>query len=204
MAKTPFLLLFFSLLGVVWTPQILAATDTVELTRVDMSAAVETVPEPEPEPEPAPAVTVVKAPVAGVVKSVPVPAAPAVPVIRNYNITAVTGQIVANPSNYDIYRTGKFIYAHNTAGLLGSITSLGNGETFTLTENGVVKTYRVAFHQIYELNRNNRMLNGDKNLTKDVEIRALGHSISMMTCTGSYVPEMGTSSHRWVVFADQI
>ena len=182
MAKTPFLLLFFSLLGVVWTPQILAATDTVELTRVDMSAAVETVPEPEPEPEPA----------------------LAVPVIRNYNITAVTGQIVANPSNYDIYRTGKFIYAHNTAGLLGSITSLGNGETFTLTENGVVKTYRVAFHQIYELNRNNRMLNGDKNLTKDVEIRALDHSISMMTCTGSYVPEMGTSSHRWVVFADQI
>ena len=199
MAKTPFLLLIFSLIGVILTPQFLAATDTVELTRVNMSAAVETVPLPEPEPAPVPAAVVAKAPVAGAAQNITAPA----PVMRNYTITAVTDQIVANPSYNNIYRTGKFIYAHNTAGLLGNIGSLQDGETFTLTEGGAVKTYRVAFRQIYEKSQANGMLNGSKPLTIDVEINALGHSISMMTCAGTSLGN-GDATHRLVVFADQI
>ena len=203
MAKTPFLLLIFSLVGVIATPQFLAATDVVELTRVDMSAAVETVPLPEPEPEPTP-VVVAKAPVAGAVRSASTPTStPVAPTMRNYTITAVTGQIVANPSYNNIYRTGKFIYAHNTAGLLGNIGSLQDGEVFTLTEGGVVKTYRVAFKQMYEKSQANGMLNGSKPLTIDVEVKALGHSISMMTCAGRSLGN-GDATHRLVVFADQI
>ena len=181
------------MIGAVSAPQFLAATDTVELARVDMSSAVETIPLPEPEPEP---VVVAKAPVAGTVRDV-------APTMRNYD--TVNSDIILMEPGGVIRQTGKFIYGHNT-GPLGSIVNLQSQEVFMV--NGV--QYRVAYSQVFELNPVNRYLKqdgtdtNDKQLTKDVEINAMGHHISMMTCYGHYVPSMGTYSHRWVVFADRV
>ena len=203
MAKRLFLLLFVSLIGVISTPSFLTATDSVDVIRVDDSKAVETVipPEPEPEPEPEPAPEPEPEPVA---------AAPAAGVaetkrVRNYNVTIVKAAkdiVATNLSYYDIYRSGKFIYAHNSANLLGNLGSLSYGEIFTITEFGVTRSYQVMDKVVYEKAANG-YLNGSIDLTKDVEWYANGYDISMMTCYGT-VYGNGDASHRLVVFANEI
>lgn len=203
MGKRLFLLFITSIIGVVMTPGFLMATDEVAVTGIDNDGVVETVllpePEPEPEPTPAPQPVVTKAPSAGAARA-PRPAAPQ---IKNYNVTIVTNQIVGGNLSYsDIYRTGKFIYAHNTSGLLGNLPTLAAGEVFTITENGVTRSYRVAYGELYEKAANG-YLRGSREVTYEVEIEAKGHSIVMMTCAGTPLGG-GDATHRYVVFADAI
>lgn len=202
MAKTPFLLFISGMVGVIMNPIMLSATDHVSVMGLDTSSVVETVILPEkPEEKPVEVVTaapqpIVKAPVAGTA-SVPV-AAP-----KNYTVTIVTGEIAGGNLSYsDIYRTGKFIYGHNSAALLGNLASLNIGEIFTVTEGGVTRSYRVADKVVYEKAANG-YLNGSYNLTYQVEINANGHSLSLMTCTGTPLPG-GDATHRLVVFADAV
>ena len=199
MAKRLFLLFITSIIGVVLTPGFLMATDEVSVTGLDNNGVVETIalPDPEPEPEPVVKPVVTKAPSAGV------PSTPVTPVVKNYNVTIVTEEIVGSNLSYsDIYRTGKFIYAHNTAGLLGNLPTLANGEVFTITEGGVTRSYKVAFGRLYE-KASNGYLNGSRDVTYDVEIDALGHSLSLMTCAGTPLGH-GDATHRYVVFADAL
>ena len=214
MAKRLFLLLFICLTGMIYSSDFLAATDVVDLKRVDDSMAVETVPLPEPEPEPV--VEVAYEPVysepaySEPVYSEPAyeepvyaPTAGVAPSYVNYNVTIATDYIVGTGlSYYDIYRTGKFIYGHNTSNLLGSIIYLNPGDVFTITEGGAVKTYQVTDKIVYE-KAENGYLNGSKALTKQVELKANGYDISMMTCYGTMYGN-GDASHRLVVFANQI
>ncbi|MBQ3453226.1 hypothetical protein IJG28_03510, partial [Candidatus Saccharibacteria bacterium] len=186
-----FLFISICALVMVAQPQFLTACDAVVLTGVDDSTAVLTTPlsDPEPEsiPDPAPATGV--APVAATMSI-------------NYNVTIVTGEIVADNLSYSaIYRTGKFIYGHNTSNLLGNLGNLNIGDNFTITENGVVSNYRVADKVLYEKSANG-YLNGSWSLTYDVEVNASGHSVSLMTCAGTSYGN-GDASHRLVVFADR-
>ena len=191
MGKRLFLFISICALVMVAQPQFLTACDAVVLTGVDDSTAVLTTPlsDPEPEsiPDPAPATGV--APVAATMSI-------------NYNVTIVTGEIVADNLSYSaIYRTGKFIYGHNTSTLLGNLGNLNIGDNFTITENGVVSNYRVADKVLYEKSANG-YLNGSWSLTYDVEVNASGHSVSLMTCAGTSYGN-GDASHRLVVFADR-
>ncbi len=199
MAKRLFLL--FCLIGLSLVPEFLTATDVVNVVGIDDSKAVETVflsePEPESKPEPGPAPVVAKAPVAGVTTTV------ANPKIVNYNVTIVTDKIVAKNLSYsDIYRTGKFIYAHNSSNLFGNLKYLNIGDVFTITESGVAQKYQVIDKVIYE-KADNGYLNGSKRLTKEVEIYANGHDISIMTCSGTAYGN-GDASHRLVLFANAV
>ena len=129
MAKRLFLLLCVNLMMVL-SPWFLTAADTVSVVGVDDSRAVETVIPPEPEPELVVASTVVTA------------SAPVTPRVVNYIVSVVTDEIVGENLNYSsIYRTGKFIYAHNSSNLFGNLKNLNYDDIFTITEAGVTRTY---------------------------------------------------------------
>lgn len=198
MGKRLFLFISICALMVVMLPRFLTACDEVALTGVDDSSAVLTTPDPESEPvfEPIMTAASYRVPSAG--------AAPVVaPTLTNYTVSIVTGEIVADNLSYNaIYRTGKFIYGHNSSNLLGNLGNLDVGDIFTITENGTVGTYRVADKVLYEKAANG-YLDGSFSLTYDVEVNASGHSVSLMTCAGTSYGN-GDASHRLVVFADQV
>ena len=88
----------------------------------------------------APLVTLIKAPTAG----------RATGSSYDYKVGINDNTVVKNPGNF-IRRYNKFIYAHNSNNLLGSIRRLNVGSTFTVTEtDGTTNTYRVASVQIFK------------------------------------------------------
>ncbi|MBQ3474446.1 hypothetical protein IJH24_03430 [Candidatus Saccharibacteria bacterium] len=191
MAKRLFLLLISSLIEVTLGVNFLSATDTV-VTKTPGFEAVETVLEPEIEEN------IVEETSSEAVYTYVAPA----PAPINYTVTSVTSEIVEYPSYYDIYRTGKFLYAHNSSNLFGSIGYLNRGDVFTITECGVARSYRVMDKIVYEKAANG-LLNGSKAVTKAVEFEANGYDISMMTCYGTMYGN-GDASHRLVLFANAI
>ncbi len=201
MAKRLFLLLFIGLEWVLFGFDFLSATDMV-VTKVSGYDAVETVLKPEPEPpleqNTFEVLSIEPAPVYHYVAPIPAPA----PVLKNYTVTSVTDQIVEYPSYYDVYRTGKFLYAHNSSNLFGSIVNLDYGEIFTITESGIVRSYRVMDKAIFE-KAPNGYLNGSLSTTREAEINAYGYDISMMTCFGTMYGN-GDASHRFMIFANAI
>ena len=109
--------------------------------------------------------------------------------------------LASNLSYSDIYRYQKLVYGHNSARLLGNLSARYVGETITITEAGVAKTYRVAEIQLYEKTADGR-LNGTPMLMNKIARTALGHDVALMTCAGT--PDgRGGASHRLVVFADE-
>lgn len=198
MAKSLFLLIIANLIGVMVNPLVLTATDTVVVNGLNTARVVETVPLPEPEPEPEP----VKAstPVAPAVVAVETPKAPQT---VNYTVTVQTNSMIANGLSYsDIYKFRKLVYGHNSWNLLGNLVYRYAGENFTITENGVATNYRVAEVAIYEKTADGS-LNGDKRLMARIANSAMGHSIALMTCSGTPLGN-GDATHRLVVFADAI
>ena len=124
----------------------------------------------------------------------------------NYTVTKNTNDIVVSPSNYDIYKTDKLVYAHNDPNLMLSALSLRVGSIFTITENGITKTYKVAETHIFSKAELLVMVPGTKhNLMSEVTHSAktpdtTSHSIALMTC---YERTRG-AAHRFVVFANEI
>ena len=196
MGKRLFLLLIISFIGIINTPSILMATDAVEAENPVFNA-VETVPLPEPEPEPVSPAVQYAAPAAGYVTT------PVAPQITNYTVTVYSGTIVAdNLSYYDIYKTNKLVYGHNSYNLLGNLVNRYVGETITITEGGVAQTYRVSDIVLYE-KTSDGYLNHDRTLMGRVMRTAMGHSVALMTCAGTSYGN-GDASHRLVVYADAI
>ena len=205
MAKRLFLLLL--IVGASFSPSFLMATDSVEIIGINDARSVETILLTIPESEEAIAPKsetnlalnskiVAKAPLAGVSTKSSVPEV-------NYTVTIVTNHIVLeNLSYYDIYRTGKFIYAHNTPRLLGGLKNLKKDDIFTITESGVTQKYQVMDKLIYE-KASNGYLNGDITLTRSVERNANGYDRAIMTCYGTTYKN-GDASHRLVLFANAI
>ena len=124
----------------------------------------------------------------------------------NYTVTKKTSSIVASPSNSDIYKTGKLVYAHNDPALMLSALSLRAGSIFTVTENGVTKTYRVAEAKIISKAELSAVIPGTNyNLMSKVTYSAqnqsgVSHSIALMTC---YERVRG-AANRYVVFANEV
>ena len=191
MGKRLFLLIIAGIIGFSSIPSVLMATDTIEVSDLDNTGVVETVPLPEPEPEP----EVPAAPVAGY--------APAVAQVANYTVTTYSADIMINPAG--IVKTGDLIYGHNSWDLMGSLEQRYVGEVFTITEGGVTRSYRVAAVVKYAKTSDEvyDYLDGDKYLMGDIVYGAMGHSVALMTCTGEMIGG-GDATHRLVVYADAI
>ena len=106
-----------------------------------------------------------------------------------------------NLSFSTIYRFERLVYAHNSPNLFGNLGSLTPGSVFTLTEGGVTRTYRVATQAVYDNTPNG--LDGDYWLMENIVYSALGHSVALMTCTGTPYGN-GNSTQRLVVYGDEI
>ena len=160
----------------------------------------------EPEVVEAPAVVqnVVETPRAVVTASYSAP----VVTVHNYNVTTYVGSAIefneiANSLGYgQIYKFRKMVYGHNTYNLLGSLGSRYVGETITVTEGGVAKSYRVAAVVVYQKTADGN-LEGNPQLMKDIANTAMGHDIALLTCYGTSYGN-GDASHRLVVYADAI
>ncbi len=170
------------------------AANDVDLADLNHNKITETVPIIEKKVEPE-VVKAAKAPTAG--------ARTAAPVVqtKNYTVSVFSGSIVMDCGN-SICKTGKLLYAHNSASLFGNLSGISNGEVFTVTENGVVTSYRVAEKVVYEKTADG-YLNSNMYLMGDIVYTAMGHSIAMMTCTGTSYGN-GDASHRLVVYADAV
>ncbi len=189
MSKRLFLLfLLMMTLGLAASPDFLTAADAPMPISPDFRA-VETVPllETEVESMPEPAVLWVDS----------------LPQVANYTVTIYSGEMVAHNLSYsDIYKTGKLIYGHNSGNLLGNLSSRYVGETFTITEGGVARSYVVSDIGLYEKTADG-FLNGNRGLMGRIMRSAMGHDVALMTCAGTAYAN-GDASHRLVIYADAV
>ena len=201
MARRLFLLLFSAFIGIIANPEILMASDSFTLTGLNNAGIKETVPIVEEVPEKA--TEVVNSSMA--VAPAPVYVAPQ---IANYTVSFYINSVGEytethhNLSYSGIYKFRKMIYGHNTGNLLGSLANRYVGETFTITEGGVVKNYQVAAIQIYRKTEDGNLEN-DRGLMTRIANTALGYDVALFTCHGTSYGN-GDASHRLVVFANAV
>ena len=114
--------------------------------------------------------------------------------VNNTNVDAQNGVM-----RYMTYG-GRFLYAHSTKAF-NPIKSLGVGNTFTATIDGVTSTYKVSARYVYNKATE---LDGNANNQRRIDIYtardAYGrHSLSLMTCGNGYNDD---SRYRLVLYAD--
>ena len=212
--KRLFLLLIFSLIGVISNPSILIANQVEDINSPEFNA-VETVIEPK----------VVETPNTEIVETettyvAPVAVAPA----NNITIAGRFIPLIQTGSTEVVYdnaasRYGeKFVYGHNTGNVFGVLYGAWAGQTFSVTMDGVTKNYMVSDVVIYEKNQANGLLqiNGHGNYMKSVanaikktinettsQVDLTYYDLSIMTCYGTMLGG-GDATHRLVVFAYEI
>lgn len=221
MAKRLFLLLISAFMGIFATPEVLMASDTVDVQGIDNARIVETVPivEEPTSTEPVIENVVVARQSAYVAPARETYVAPAstpayVAPSNNISIAGRTLEIVdvANTtvdSGGHVNKYGsKFLYGHNSAAVFGGLTGLGVGSGFSVTYGGVTTNYIVSKIVIYEKNveTGKLQLNGAGSYMRavaDAKSDGVYYDLSIMTCYGiSY--GNGDASHRWVIFANAV
>ena len=219
MAKRLFLLLFSAFIGIFGSPEILMASDDFTPVGLNNAGITETVPiiveEPVVEEQEEVAVTTSgsavqtsTAPAVATPAPVSTPAPAPAPQLANYTVSFYVNtrqEYVDTAFNlrYDgLYKFRKMIYGHNSWNLLGSLVSRYIGETFTITEGGVTRNYRVMDIRVYR-KTNDGNLEGDPGLMTNIATTALGYDIALFTCHGTSYGN-GDASHRYVVFANAI
>ena len=134
----------------------------------------------------------------------------------NYRVTKYPTSVQShNLTGSDIYKTGKLIYGHNSANLLGSIRSLSVGSTFTITENGTTTTYQVQDSRIFKKTDEKTLdlctsgydnCNGGTYYIANIQnasFRGQNYGVALFTCDGTNLGG-GDATHRRVVFANKI
>lgn len=217
MFKKTLIILLSSFLGIVGSPDFLLASDDVDVVDLDQAKVVQTIiPEPEPEPEPTPAPapvnTTVNRPVARI-STAPAVSAPAAPSnhldIAGRSLTVeYTNSTAVNAGNVVKFFNNRFLYGHNSGAVFGFLPSVGVGQTFSLTYNGVVTTYRVTNKVEYAKTSSTTLGIGSTNykmghVANGYDPNEVRHSIVIMTCSGTSYGN-GDASHRLVLFADAI
>ena len=203
--KNVILVFLASFMGIMANPEVLTASDSVRVEGVSDARAVETVVE---EPE------------------VATPTAAATPVIRKSSATATP--VVKLPDNYiqitgrtlkiisvdntgvdagnHVNKIGKLLYGHNSSAVFGALTSLGEGDTFTVVYGGEITTYRIVGTEVFEKNQDNGRLQkgGSGNYMSSIKNSARGHDLALMTCYGDPIEgKPGDATHRFVIYADE-
>lgn len=222
MMKRLFLLLIFSLIGVVYNPQILIANQVGSIN-APVFNDVETIIETEVEEQP---VVDTQQPTSSVVlaSSQEVSTEPVV-VVPSNNITiggryiplyqmGSTDAVLDNAAS----KYGNFIYGHNSGNVFGVLYNSWVGQTFSVTVDGVTTDYVVSDIVIYEKNQANGLLqvNGRGNYMSNVanaikkyidadtgQVSLTYYSLSLMTCYGTMLSG-SDATHRLVIFAYEI
>lgn len=222
MMKRLFLLLIFSLIGVVYNPQILIANQVGSIN-APVFNDVETIIETEVEEQP---VVDTQRPASSVVlaSSQEVSTEPVV-VVPSNNITiggryiplyqmGSTDAVLDNAAS----KYGNFIYGHNSGNVFGVLHGAWIGQTFSVTFDGITRNYVVSDIVIYEKNqangllqidgRGNYMSNVANAIKKDIDadtgqVGLTYYSLSLMTCYGTMLGG-GDATHRLVIFAYEI
>ncbi len=227
--KAAFIISISSFIGIMSSPDVLMASDSVDVIGLDSAGIVETVEVKSAEiVETIQEVEVQKIEIAQKIEPVQRTEAPK-PVVSvakveepvvvsrvdpNNNVKFSWGEqelmqvsSTAVNSGENVARVGKLIWGHNYTSF-GNITKLKIGDTFTLTENGITTTYKVAANPI---NGAAGVVLDKKNDTKlsyagseeydEIGMNAfikygLGHSLTLLTCYGQ--------NSRYIVVADAI
>lgn len=192
MAKSLLLLGISLFATIACGPAMLSSADEVAMTGLNPAGMVETVPLPEPEPEYEVLSTIIYTE----------------PVVQNYTVTQYVGSraefnATAGSLSYgDLYKYGKMIYGHNSAGLLGSLAYRYVGEKITVTEGGAPANYVVSDIALYAKTPDGR-LEGNPGLMSSIANTAMGHDLALFTCAGTLYGN-GDASHRLVVYVDRV
>ena len=209
-------LLIVSFIAIITNPISLTATDTFEVTGLNPTNIVETVPLPEPEPEPEP-VTIAAAPAnvatpvayqASTPASAPVSLAPANAISiggRVLPIVDVADTSVHAGDHVNRYN-GRFLYGHNSAGVFSILYSVGVGNVFTIASGGTSTNYQVTDIVIYEkISQTSlrRVDNGKKTSMLYVANGQNSYDLTLMTCYGTSYGN-GDASHRYVIYANAV
>lgn len=197
MKKYVIMAMISSFIGIMANPEMLMASDRVEVAGLNNAGIVETV-LPEPVSEEAQA-AVVTAPANNIqINGQTMPT----------HMVGAPAQSVG-PDVY-IYRgeRGQFIYAHNSANRFATLYSLNVGSTFTITTNGVTKTYRVTdapvHYYVNTLERTKSNLGGLVMIETAIQDYAYNnetgryHDVALMTCYDT------NDAQRWFIFADEV
>ena len=219
MGKRLFLLLFSAFIGIVGNPEILMASDYFDLQGLNNTGITETIQIAETsEIDVDNSDAAVSGSNSEVVYAAPAPVLIQTPVyVSPTNNIAVAGRVleIVDVADTTVDSGGcvnkygdRFLYGHNTAGVFGGLTSLGIGNTFSVTYGGTTTTYQVAKIVIFEKNTaNGRLqLNGSGNYMRQVanaKNEGVQYGISLMTCYGTSYGN-GDASHRFVIFANAI
>lgn len=215
MAKSLFLLIISSLIGVIMSPNMLSSMDDVVLTRVDDSRAVETVLPPEPQPEPVKSyavASVAASPRAVAPAAQPVPQAVAAPVAGvapvNYTVTyqvstkSEYNALAKNLSYSDIYKFRKMVYGHNASNLLLSLKNRSLNEVISITENGVRTEYKILWKRELVQVSNTELKDNKTGVVysmSDIASALNNYDLALLTCSGG-----ANTPYRWVLFADRV
>lgn len=102
----------------------------------------------------------------------------------------------------------KFYWGHNTSAVFRGLYDLGAGATFTMTEGGVTKKYKVAEIQVFDKNFETGVLqqNGKGNYMTALtngRYNGASYDVVLMTCYGESVGG-GDATQRFVVLARAI
>lgn len=206
-----------SFIGIMFNPELLAASDSVAILDLEQANVVETVVEKPIAPA---KVVAPAAPKAGVVnvavaqtvtmaqKTAEAPKTAANQVKFSWGTQNL---ILANDTSVDagvsVMKYGRLLWAHNNTAF-NNIKSLKIGDTFAVTINGVTQQYKVAANPIdktagVELEKKSATTlfhasKGEINMNALMDWGFGGHDLVLMTCAGA------GNTHRFVVVADQI
>ena len=218
--KGLFIILISSFIGIIANPELPFASDSVAVTGLDNAGIVETIPLPEPEPaqeEPGYAEPVYEGPTyeepiyEEPVYEEPVYYAPANNITINERYvdlayTDTTGEDAGSAALAWYYKTGKFIYGHNSWNVFGFLDSAYDGGwllgmAFSVTMDGNTEYYTVTNYRLYDYDPSEPKYlwyNGEATKMNPIVKATLDGSsyrMAIMTCYAG-------SSKRLVIFAN--
>ena len=208
--KKLILLIFSAMMGIFLAPEILATADsfTIKAPKLDDSETVVIAPVVA-QTTSSTVVPAVSSNMSVQIPSSTVAASIQAPIRDNITIfgRSLAISAAASPSEDAggaVKSYGKMLYGHNSAAVFRNLVNAQAGTTFTVTQGGVTRTYRVAETATFEKISSTALKLGEQKYTMAALAKnARGHNLVLITCAGESYGN-GDASHRLAVFADEI
>lgn len=218
--KAIVLILLASFIGIFSNPEMLAASDSVNVAGINNIGIVETVIKKEPEAVAHAGQSVATPDYTFMTPAVPVPASTPAPGPVSYipaNYIEINGDYIpledtsVTDSDAGYYTkqawyytvTGRYIYGHNSQLTFGGLYNLSENSTFTVSRGGEVSVYKVKKIVIYD--KIDMYYLRDPKTGKNVTMYPItnpyydgvDYDMALLTCYGI------NDSQRFVVFAEK-